>query len=232
MGAGTEPAGDDAMDRHRLAAVMFLGGVLTAGAVAMPAAGTRLAAPSLAIPGPAQVHPDPPVIVPPPPSAAEVVEAARRMRAVKAAKETGKQEAVWNDDNIPRVPRDINVVGRSDATTGSVPAGDGSAAPLADSKAPAPEAKSAAAAAAQADEANKEQLTRLRERAADLEKDTDLQQRQFELDQNQISQNPDFANDHAGQAKLKSEAGEVQAKRQQLNDVKNKIRDLEAHTKP
>jgi hypothetical protein len=159
------------------------------------------------------------------------------MRAAKAAKESkevGKQEAVWNDDNIPRIPRDITVVGHTDATTGSAPAAaDGSAAAPADVKVSAPEAKSAAAAAAaQADASNREELTRLREQAADLEKDADLQQRQFELDQNQISQNPDFANDRAGQAKLKSEAGEVQAKHQQVDDVKKKIKDLEAHTKP
>jgi hypothetical protein len=224
------------MDRLRLAAVMFLGGVLTAGTVAVATAGTRLAAPTLAIPAPAQVHPDPPVIVPPPPSAAEVVEAARRMRAAKAvkdSKEVGKQEAVWNDDNIPRIPRDITVVGHADATSGSALGADGSAAPPADAKVPGADAKSAAAvAAAQADASNREELTRLRERAADLERDADLQQRHFELDQNQISQNPDFGNDHAGQAKLKSEAGDVQAKHQQVDDVKRKIRDLEAHTKP
>jgi hypothetical protein len=78
----------------------------------------------------------------------------------------------------------------------------------------------------------KEELTRARERAADLDKDLELSQRQLELDQNQISQNPDFGNDHAGQAKLKSEADQLQAKRQQLDDMKKKISDLEAKTKP
>jgi hypothetical protein len=158
-----------------------------------------------------------------------VVNAARKARAVKAAKEAGNRKEVWNDDNIPRIPRDITVVGHSDTNPGSEPAAtDGSAAAPAPSSdaAPVPTAPQAAPPD------TKEELTRVRERAADLDKDLELAQRQFELDQNQLSQNPDFANDHAGQAKLKSEADQLQAKRQALDELKKKINDLEAQTKP
>ncbi len=220
------------MDTLRATAVVFLGSALAASAV-MARTGTRLTARPLAIAAPGQViHPDPPVVPPPPPSDAAVVEAAREARAAKEAKRR-KEEAkrlVWNDDNIPRIPRDITVVGHAETNPGSEPAAaDGSAAPATSGAAPAPKTPSAAStAAAEA----KEELTRTRERAADLEKDSELALHHFELDQNQISQNPDYANDHAGQAKLRSEAAEVQAKEHQLADLKRQISNLEAQTKP
>jgi hypothetical protein len=196
----------------------------------MARAGSLLAAPSPANAAPAQIHPDPPAIPPPPPSDAAVVEAARRARVAKAT-EARKRETVWNDDNIPRIPRDITVVGHTETNPGSEPAAaDGSAAaPATSDTAPVLKAPPAPPAASPD---TKEELTRARERAADLDKDLELSQRQLELDQNQISQNPDFGNDHAGQAKLKSEADQLQAKRQQLDDMKKKISDLEAKTKP
>jgi hypothetical protein len=212
------------MDALRTTGIVVLGSVLAAGTV-MGRSGTLLAATFPATAAPAQFHPDPPVIVPPPPSAAEVVAAARRARISKEVKESGKREAVWNDDNIPRIPRDITVVGHAETDAGSAPAAaDGSAAAPATSPAP----KTPLAASPD----KKEELTRAREHAADVEKDLELAQRQFELDQNQISQNPDYANDHAGQAKLKSGADQLQAKRQQLDDLKKQISTIEAQTKP
>jgi hypothetical protein len=217
----------------RSTAVVILGSALAAGAV-MAHSRTPLAARSLAVAAPAQViHPDPPVIPPPPPSDAAVVQAAREARAAKEAKRAREaaKRLVWNDDNIPRIPHDITVVGRAETNPGSEPAAaDGSAAAQATAgAAAAPPAKPAPQAATKD---TKEELTRVRERAADLEKDTELAQHQFELDQNQISQNPDYANDHAGQAKLRSESAGVQAKEHQLGDLKRQIRDLEAQSKP
>jgi len=213
------------METLRTTAIVVLASALAAvGVLAGPNA--VLAAPSRA--QQAQFR-DPPIIPAPQASDAAVVNAARKARAVKAAKEAGNRKEVWNDDNIPRIPRDITVVGHSDTNPGSEPAAtDGSAAAPAPSSdaAPVPTAPQAAPPD------TKEELTRVRERAADLDKDLELAQRQFELDQNQLSQNPDFANDHAGQAKLKSEADQLQAKRQALDELKKKINDLEAQTKP
>jgi hypothetical protein len=223
------------MDTLRSTAIVVLGSALAAGAV-MARSRAPLTAHSLAIAAPSQViHPDPPVVPPPPPSDAAVVEAAREARAAKDAKRAREaaKRLVWNDDNIPRVPRDITVVGRTEANPGSESAAADGAAPAAPGEAAGPQAKpTAAAAAAAAAEKNKEELTRVRERAADLEKETELAQRQFELDQNQISQNPDYANDHAGQNKLRSESSEVQAKEHQLGDLKRQISDLESKTRP
>ncbi len=220
------------MDTLRSTAVVILGSALAAGAV-MAHSRTPLAARSLAVAAPGQViHPDPPVIPPPPPSDAAVVEAAREARAAKEAKRAREaaKRLVWNDDNIPRIPRDITVVGHTETNPGSESAAaDGSAAAQATTGAAVPPAKPAPEATTKD---TKEELTRVRERAADLEKDTELAQHQFELDQNQISQNPDYANDHAGQAKLRSESAEVQAKEHQLGDLKRQIRDLEAQSKP
>jgi hypothetical protein len=224
------------MDTLRTTAMVVLGSALAASAV-MARTGTPFVARSLAIPTPGQViHPDPPVIPPPPPSDRQVVEAARKARLAKEAKqakEAAKQLTVWNDDNIPRIPRDITVVGHTETNPGIEPAAaDGSqAVPATSGATPAPQNKPAPEGASK-DAKTKEELTRARERAADLEKDAALTQQRFELDQNQISQNPDYGNDHAGQAKLKSEAADLQAKRQQLDDLKKKINDLEAQTKP
>jgi hypothetical protein len=225
------------MDTLRNTAIVILGSALAASAV-MARTRTPFAARSLAVPTPGQVfRPDPPVVPPPPPSDRQVVEAARKARAAKESKqvkEAAKQLTVWNEDNIPRIPRDITVVGHTETNPGAeAAAADSSGAASATSGAtPASENKRASETASRDRDAKKEELTRARERAADLEKDSQLAQEQFGLDQNQISQNPDYANDRAGQTKLKSEAAELQAKRQQLDDLKKKIGNLESQIKP
>ncbi len=163
-------------------------------------------------------------------SSSSLAEAARRARDVK--KDKPKAAKVWDNDNVPKIPEAGKVAGQQEAaaSTDNASAPNASAATQTQTAAPAspapnPEEEKQQQALFQ------EQLARAREHLVDLQHDLELLQRQFDLDQSQISQNPDYLSDRDAQAKLKAEGGQVQTKQQEVDETKKKIADLEAKVK-
>ncbi len=160
-------------------------------------------------------------------------ELARRLRDEKKA--AAKPARVWDNDNIPKRPSAVSVVGQAaeeapegtaenaaaptgtPANASAIPAGPavGAAASEADGK--AQDASQVEAALADA----KAQL-------ASLQSDLDLLRRQLVLDQQQFYSKPDFASDKDGKAKLQAESEQVDAKQQEVAAAQQKVSELEA----
>ncbi|MGB0034787.1 MAG: hypothetical protein WBP79_04855 [Candidatus Acidiferrales bacterium] len=178
---------------------------------------------------------------PPPPPASQqeqpqsVGEAARRAREQK--KDQAKGGRVWDNDNIPKTPSTVSVVGQGATPEGAAApaAGDAAAAPAASDQAASGAA--APAAAAPADNADKEktaiesELSAAKELLQSVQKDLDIASRQYSLDQQQFNTKPNYASDREGAAKLADEASQVEAKRQQVADAQKRVDELTAKLK-
>ncbi len=158
-------------------------------------------------------------------------EAARRSRDQK--KDEAKPARVWDNDNIPKTPGNISVVGQSsDAAAAESPAENGEHAanpPAADQAAvtPAPAAPSTEKSA-QEQAATLSELTSAKGQLQSRQKDLDILQRKFSLDQQTYMSKPDYASDKAGAAKMKQEETEVGAIKQDVADLQKKVDALQA----
>jgi len=144
--------------------------------------------------------------------------AARRARAQK--KDKPKAAKVWSNDDLESLKASpINVVGRAQAT----PSEDNSS----NSQ---PNAQENAGASAAKPDGSKDQaaLDTAKENLQSLQSDLDILQRQYSLDLQSFSQNPDHASDTAGQAKLNDEHDQLDAKQQEVSDAEKKVEELEA----
>jgi len=168
-----------------------------------------------------------------------LADAARRAREQK--KEQAKATHTWDNENIPKTPNEINVVGEAPAadpnagTTAkaAVPSGDASASTASPQGTPAQGAPPAGAAAKAVDKSEVEsQLAAAKDLLQSLQKDLDILQRQYTLDQQAFYGKPDYANDTAGAANLKAEAGQMEAKRQQVAEAQAKVDALQAKLGP
>lgn len=152
-----------------------------------------------------------------------VAAAARRTRDQK--KDQAKAPKVYDNDSIPTTGGGINVVGQP-VPEGGAPAN----APVAGQPAAAaPEQSPAAGAAKQADNAGvSAELTSAKEKLESLQKDLDILQRTFTLDQQMYLVKPDHDSDREGAARLKGEQNEIAAKQQEVADQQKKIDELQA----
>jgi hypothetical protein len=100
-----------------------------------------------------------------------------------------------------------------------------------------------AVAAAEADDKAAEQeaadqdgeIAKLKEKIVDAEKDLDLAQRQFALDQDSYLTNPDHQRDTAGKAKLDGEKQQINDDQQKVEQLKTRLaalEELKGHRKP
>lgn len=165
---------------------------------------------------PAEQKPDP------------LAEAARKAREQK--KDQPKATKVWDNDSMPDVAGTINVVGQEAPATDNSTA----AAPAANQNNGAPAAAGAAGTPASptAGGATKDQLTAelnaAKEQLESLQKDLDLQQRQFTLDQQMWLSKPDHDGDREGAASLKTQQDVIAQKQQQVADAQKKVDELQS----
>jgi hypothetical protein len=163
--------------------------------------------------------------------------AARRTRDQK--KEQAKPARTWDNDNIPSNPNEVSVVGQAAAdTSGPTAASTDNAAvpaPAANAGAAAPPAEGAANQAAKPADNKAEiesQLSAAKELLKSLQKDLDVLQRQYTLDQQSFYGKTNFAADKDGAAKLKAEGDQVDAKRQEVGAAQAKVDELQAKLGP
>jgi hypothetical protein len=151
-----------------------------------------------------------------------LAEAARRSRELK--KDQTKPAHVWNDENIPKSPNYVSVVGQ----TGTAAAGDNAANP--NTAAGGNTAAPAEGAALSAEEKSKieSDLSAARQRLQSLQTDLDILKRTQTLDEQMFLSNPGHATDTAGAAKMKDEDDQIAAKQQDVTEAQKQVDELQA----
>ncbi len=152
--------------------------------------------------------------------------AARQARDQK--KQQAKPAKVWDNDNIPRNPGELTVLGSSSQSADE--SGDTKpAVPGGDDKTAAPPAKDSGAPSAEKKAALLENIAAAKESLQNLQNDLDIMQRKFVLDQQTHYSKPDFANtDKAGTAVLTDEQSQIDAKQEEMGLAQQKVADLQA----
>jgi hypothetical protein len=156
-----------------------------------------------------------------------VAAAARRTRDQK--KDQPKTSKVYDNDSLPTTPGGINIVGQAapaDGAAGNAPATDQGAAPAQG------QANAAAAANSAENAAVSGELTSAKEKLQSLQKDLDILQRTFTLDQQMYLSKPDHDGDKIGGAKLKNEQSQMADKQQEIADAQKKIDELQSKLAP
>jgi hypothetical protein len=146
------------------------------------------------------------------PAANSVVEASRHAREQK--KDQAKAVHVWNDDNLPKAA-EVSVVGQTpvaDNPSGSATAPSGGTSPAAP---PAPSATDLAAVTAE--------LTTAKEHLQSIQKDLDILQRKYGLDEQTYLSKPEYKNDREGAAQLKSEENQIAALQAEIVEAQKKV---------
>jgi hypothetical protein len=152
-----------------------------------------------------------------------VAEAARRARGQK--QQQAKATKVWNNDNIPKSPDGLSVIGQ--ASPESQPTSADSSANAPKTAASGDEKKATPAAAAQKS-AIESDLAAAKEQLQTLQNDLDILQRKYTLDQQMFYGKPNYAADKAGAASLQDEQDQIDAKQQEMITAQQKIADLQA----
>ena len=148
------------------------------------------------------------------PQESPLAAAARRAREERKEQTPAKTPRVWDNDNIPTTPSNLNVVGSSEPA-------DNSAGAQASDQGNAP------AAPADKDAIAKD-LAAAKDHLQSLQTDLDLLQRTYTLDQQSYYGKPDYSSDTDGAAKLKGEQAGIDAKQQEIEDAQKKIGDLQS----
>lgn len=153
-----------------------------------------------------------------------LAEAARHARDQK--KDQAKAAKVWDNDTISSASGTVNVVGQAaapaDNTAAPATADQGAAAPAGQANAAGAPAKPQDNAAINAD------LTAAKEKLQSVQKDLDLLQRKFTLDQQTFLSNPNHDSDPEGVASLKNQQGQISSKQQEVADAQKAVDDLQA----
>jgi uncharacterized coiled-coil protein SlyX len=157
--------------------------------------------------------------------------AARRAREQK--KDEQRPAKVWDNDNLPKTPGTISVIGKPGGTAGSTQSPDQGAAP---GEAPKEADKSASSLDDRKAEIQKE-LDQAKAHLKSVTTDLDIATRTYQLDQQSFYSNPNYASDAQGADKLKNEQTDIDAKKQEVDDLQKdvdnltaKLRELESET--
>jgi hypothetical protein len=163
-----------------------------------------------------------------------VVDAARQAHADK--RPTGPSAKVWTNDNLPADDGSVNVVGQPPPAP--VPAADKAADKTGDqsdaAKTGDKAAPDAAKAGAGSDDPAKKQLEvevaldQAKQDVDRLEKELDLAQRDYALQQQQFLMNANSIEDTDGQAHLAGVKDQIDAKQQEVDKAKAHLEELQA----
>jgi hypothetical protein len=161
----------------------------------------------------------PMVVAPAPPAAAaqqqgtpSVAEAARRAKEQKKNQANPRQ--VWTNDNIPKTPGAISVVGQAEPEP-----------PPASAENPKPTEKPATPNDASS---LVKQLADAKERLGSLQTEFDLLQRTYALDQQAYYGKPGYVDDKGGKTKLDALSKQVEAKRAEVQAAEQEVAQIQA----
>jgi hypothetical protein len=152
-------------------------------------------------------------------------DAARQAREQK--KDQAKPAKVWDNDNIPSVKGEVNVVGQTPQS------GDGSTGANAQSTAGTALAQSASQAKTSAKDvrALQSDLAAAKESLQSVKTEFDILQRKYNLDAQMYYSKPDYSTDPDGGAKLADEKAQMDAKKLEVDEAQKKVDKLQAELK-
>jgi len=153
-------------------------------------------------------------------------DAARQSREQK--KDQAKPAKVWDNDNLPAVKGQVNVVGQTPQSSADGSAGASTQNTAGTALAPAAsQAKSAGkdVRALQAD------LDAAKERLQSVKSEYDILQRQYTLDAQMYYSKPNYSTDPDGGAKVDAEKAQMDAKKLEVDDAQKKVDKLQAELK-
>jgi hypothetical protein len=148
-----------------------------------------------------------------------VAEAARKARAQK--KNMEKPAKVITDDTLDVKKGDVQSAAAEQLRMPGSP--ETSAQPAAGASANAPAQGSKNAAQDEKGRAALKERVALKEKIKNAQSDLDLLQREYQLDQDSIYSNPDYAHDTAGKEKLDAEKQQISDKQQELEKLKTRL---------
>jgi hypothetical protein len=153
-------------------------------------------------------------------------DAARQAREQK--KDQGKPAKVWDNDNIPAVKGQVNVVGQTSQSNADSSTGANTQDTAGTALAPAAsQAKSAGkdVRALQAD------LDAAKERLQSVKSEYDILQRKYTLDAQMYYSKPNYSTDPDGGAKVDAEKAQMDAKKLEVDEEQKKVDKLQAELK-
>jgi hypothetical protein len=146
--------------------------------------------------------------------------AARRAREQK--KDQPRPAKVWDNDNIPKSPEQISILGEP------APSSENAAKPADQSAAPsaAKEPEESAASIEERKAALQKELDQAKAHLKSVTTDLDIASRTYQLDQQTFYSNPNYSSDTQGADKLKNEESDIDAKKQEVADLQKNVDDL------
>jgi len=153
----------------------------------------------------------------------DVAAAARRVREQK--QQQAKAVKVWDNDNIPKSPAGLSVIGQ--AAPENKPATADSSANTEGKPVDAGAGKKIALTPAEQKSVVETDLAAAKEQLQTLQNDLDILQRKYTLDQQTYYSKPEYASDKAGAASLQDEQDQIDAKQQEMIAAQQKITDLQ-----
>jgi hypothetical protein len=149
--------------------------------------------------------------------------AARRAREEKKS-QTGPTK-VWDNDNLPKSPGTISVVGEPGSEAdGVTKSAEQSTAPVE----PTNVAGKNASSVEEQKAALEKELDQAKAHLKSVQTDLDIASRTYQLDQQTFYGDPNYSSDTQGADKLKNEQGEIDAKKQEVDDLQKNVDDLAA----
>jgi hypothetical protein len=143
------------------------------------------------------------------PAVSSLAEASRHAREQK--KDQAKAVHVWNDDNLPKA-EGVSVVGQTPTASGNASATAGSDNSAA---APAPAPENLAAVTSE--------LNAAKEHLQSIQRDLDILQRKYGLDEQMYLSKPEHQNDREGAAQLKGEQNQIAALQAEIVEAQKKV---------
>jgi hypothetical protein len=154
-----------------------------------------------------------------------VAVAARHTREQKKQQPKAK---VWDNDNIPKNPGSLSVVGPSASDTLGARTDSPANAAGGDHQGAGSAAKDSAAPATEKRTAIESNLAAAKEALQNLQNDLDILQRKFALDQQTYYSKPGYSSDKSGASALSDEQDRIDAKQLEMGDAQRKVADLQA----
>ena len=143
--------------------------------------------------------------------------AAAARRAQDQKKDQPKAAHVWDNDTIPSVPGNVNVVGQSGESGGAPP-----------SETPEAGQKPSAPATPEQKAALDSSLNSAKAKLESLKADLDIATRKYALDEQMYMGKPDYSKDKEGAAAMQTEKDDIAAKQQEIADEEKQIQDLQS----
>jgi len=161
-----------------------------------------------------------------------IADAARKSR--QTAKNATKPSKVITDDDLDKENIKPGAQGLTVDAPAKLETEPPSAEAVADAAATPSVPPDPATAAAASDDP---EITRLKDKIADAEKDADLARRELALQQDTVYSNPDYQHDVSGKAKLAALQQQINDKQQEIDRLKTRLAALEEaqkkkHAKP